>query len=576
MEGAVSFLVGQNPQDWKIGLTRWGTLRYSNLYPGVDLVVHSTRSGFSWEFQVQENVDVSHLQLQVLGADQLMQDKKEIKLSTGIGEITLPPLGINSLDLNKPDFPSVSYGEESGLLSIYPLVINPEPQILDVSENLVYSTFLGGAQLEDATDLDIDAYGNTYIVGTTSSPDFPVTPGAFDTTYVQTDAFVAKINAAGESLVYATYIGGDGSEKAAGVAVDGGIAYIVGESDSPNFPIAGAANDLDAFAVALNENGNGLIYSKLFGGELEDRGYALDIEAGSAYLTGITFSSDFPVTNSSKYTAEGDVFAVKLNSNGESVYATFIGGNKTDAGYGLDVRSGIAWITGETSTSNFGGTFGGVTDAFVVSLNAAGEKSSSRLFGGREDDRGYDIVLDSAGDIYVTGYTNSIAFPVTEGSWGGNYDAFLLKLNQSSTLYATYLGGDDMDQGFGLALDGIGGVVVTGFTQSDNFQVTASAFQSAQAGAGDAFVTRFFLAGSDPGHRSYSTYLGGSSIERALALEMHDNIYANLVGETRSSDFPTTANGLYPTLNGIQDGFFSVMAVGPVPLISIQKSTNEY
>ena len=478
-----------------------------------------------------------------------------------------------------PRPPTVLSGQ---LFEIYPQAFQSQPQEEDPEDKLTYSTYLGGMGHEDAYDVAVDAEGNAYLAGATASLDFPVTIG--DVTLDAVDAFIAKFNmgTTPPSLDYATYLGGNGLERAYSLDVENGIAYVTGETDSSDFPLAGDAADVDAFAVALNETGSGLVYARLIGGSepepggdsADDYGYAIAVEDGKAFLTGITYSPDFPTTNLTSYHNRGDVFIHKLNSDGSTSYSTLKGGKYVDAGYGIDVSNGIAWVTGETNSDEF---LSRISDGavFVINLTGIGNVGSVRVFDGTLYERGFDLALDTAGDIYVTGFTNSEDFPVTEGVYnGGLNDAFLLKLDDLSTIYAAYLGGNASDHGLGIAVDAIGGVIVTGDTYSDDFPITSDAYQPINNGSGDAFITRYFLSGDDPGFRSYSSYLGGTNFDYPKAVAMNDMVSAFIIGDTLSTDFPVTPDGFDQSLNDSQDIFLSVMSIAPLPTVQIEKLTN--
>jgi len=579
MPGHVSILKGKTPDSWVRELPLWGILRYRNLYNGVDLVIRSTESGFAWEYQVQEDAEIDQLRFWVQGAEDFHQDEYGMILNTSLGDLRLPTLGLEGPNgkLTTDKSARVIFGD---WIEIFPQEFQVDPKASNPADRLVYSTYLGGTAREYGSDIALDEENNAYIVGETISTDFPVTVG--DITLESTDAYISKFNmtTSPPSLAYATYLGGDGIDRASGVGVQDGIAYVIGDTNSSDFPLAGGADDVDVFAVALNETGSDLNYGSLIGGsepapEADDYGYAIAVENHNAYLTGISYSDNFPVTNGDGNSTRGDVFAVKINSEGSTVYSTLFGGKYVDAGYGIDVENGIAWITGETDSDDF---VERVSDSavFVINLTGIGLLDTARVFDGTLYERGFDLALDSAGDIYITGFTKSLDFPVTDGSTyaGGLNDAFLLKLNEESVIYATYLGGSGSDHGLGVAVDAAGGVVIVGDTSSTDFPVTDDAFQETYAGSGDAFVTRYFLGGDDPNFRSYSSYLGGTDSDNPKALEMDDKVSAFIVGDTSSTDFPVTPDAFDQSANGSLDAFLSVIVVAPLPAVQIEKYTN--
>jgi len=398
---------------------------------------------------------------------------------------------------------------------------------------LVYSTYLGGSNADDGLGIAVDSAGNAYVIGFTYSTDFPVTPGAFQTVCnggsgcsQYGDAFVAKINAAGSALVYSTYLGGNSYDTSSRAAVDSsGNAYVTGQTSSTDFPTTpGAFQTIfggrsDAFVTKFNPSGSALVYSTYLGGSLWDEGSGIAVDsAGNAYVTGATGSADFPTMNPLQPTFGGgydDAFVSKLNSTGSQlVYSTYLGGSGQDGGASIAVDGAHnAYITGGTSSTNFPVTPGAFqtacplncryeSHAFVTKVNATESALSySTYLGGNFAEGSSGIAVDSAGNAYVTGVTNSANFPTTPGAIqrkcnGGSYcakygDAFVTKFNPkgSALAYSTYLGGSSYDQGRGIAVDSAGNSYVTGVTDSSNFP-TKNAFQATNAGIDDAFVAK--------------------------------------------------------------------------------------
>ncbi|TMD08075.1 MAG: hypothetical protein E6J03_03260 [Chloroflexi bacterium] len=297
------------------------------------------------------------------------------------------------------------------------------------------------------------------------------------------DAFVSKLDPAGSKLAYSTYLGGADIDEGSGIAVDGaGSAYVTGSTASAGFPTTvGAAQRTfgggggDAFVAKLTPGGNALVYSTFLGGNGDDSGAAIAVDpGGGAYVTGATGSPNIPVTRGAVQTAfhggGHDAFITRLDSAGRAlVYSTYLGGGGFDLGLGIAVEpSGGVYVTGTTSSKDFPTTPGSVQptyrgggdDAFVTRLDAAGRTLlSSTFLGGGATDRGAGIALDPADNAYVTGITGSVDFPTTKGavqptSGGGGDDAFVTRLDPavSGLLYSTYLGG----QGFDADILGLG------------------------------------------------------------------------------------------------------------------------
>jgi RHS repeat-associated protein len=332
------------------------------------------------------------------------------------------------------------------------------------------------------------------------------------------NGYVTKLTPAGNTLGYSTYLGGSGSDQAMGIAVDGvGEATVVGTTSSTNFPTVQPLQSTlkgssAAFVTRLNTAGSGLVYSTYLGGNgtSSAAGVAVDA-AGNPCVTGSTTASNFPTANAvqATYGGGGDGFVTKLQyTQGAGLqlsYSTYLGGSGMDAGAGIAVDgTGHAYVTGYTSSANFP-TFQAIQptyqggpvshmDGFVTSLSPSGSFTYSTYLGGSGDDYGRGIAVDSAGDATVTGQTTSTNFPTVaplQASNGGQQDAFVTKLNPSGSayVYSSYLGGSSSDIGMGVGLDGAGNTYVGGYTYG-NFPVTPGAFQGAIAGSMNAFVTK--------------------------------------------------------------------------------------
>lgn len=378
--------------------------------------------------------------------------------------------------------------------------------------DLVYATFLGGDVGEEGFGVTVDAAGSAYVAGWTSSANFPTTPGVFDTTpngYL--DVFVVKLNPGGNALIYATLLGGNEFDEGRSIAIsETGQVFVTGYTASTDFPATPGAYDTthdgsaDIFVARFNADASDLVYATYLGGESYENtvGMVID-EMGNAYVTGATYSFDFPTTPGAYDTIfnGGDGILVKLNPTGSNlVYATFLGGSNQDSGSRVTIdESGHAYVAGGTFSANFPTTpgaydtgFNGNEDAFVVKFNPAGSGLIYATYlGSTADDTIYDIVLDGTGHAYLTGLTNSANFPTTPGAYdpthNGSYDAFMVTLNPtgSDLVYATFLGGSGFDTGFGIALDGAGSIYVGGRTASSDFPTTPGAFDTTYNGGLD-------------------------------------------------------------------------------------------
>ena len=415
--------------------------------------------------------------------------------------------------------------------------------------------------------------------------------------------FVAKLAPGGTTMLYLTYLGGSGSDQANAIAVDAaGNAYVVGTTTSTDFPVTpGAAQQLfegagifgDAFISKLNPTGSSLVYSTYLGGNLDDLAEAVAVDAlGQAYVAGATRSSNFPVTagafqqsygggNSKVDGAGGDGFVTKLDAAGSRfIYSTFLGGSGEDSAVSIAVDgAGDAIVAGGTNSTNFPttpgsiqGKFGGSSDvgdsagdAFIAELNPLGSALIfSTFLGGASGDAAASVELDAQGNIYVQGCTSSTNFPTLQplqGSPGGGSDAFLAKLNPAGTslLYSTYLGGHGDECGLGTA-DSSGFVYLTEGTDSTDFPLV-HAFQP-YFGNRDGYVAKV-----DPNGESilYSSYLGGSDFDGPLAIARDPSGNVWIAGSTFSQDFPTV-NALQTTMRGgMSDAFLTSISEVPTP-----------
>jgi hypothetical protein len=469
-------------------------------------------------------------------------------------------------------------------------------KLISAGSGLVYSTYLGGTDGDSCAGVAVDAAGAAYVTGKTTSPDFPTTPGAFDTTYAGgfgSDAFVTKVNAAGSGLVYSTFLGGTDNDNGADIAVDGsGRACVTGAvvassiSSGSNFPTTPGAFDTtfnhgfgggsDAFVTKLSVAGSGLVYSTFLGGSGTDSGAAIAVDAtGAAYVTGATGSSNFPTTAGAFDTtfngigaSDSDTFVTKVGVSGSALgYSTFLGGVFTigSGSEGLAIAvdaSGAAYVTGQTTSPDFpttpgafDTTFDGGIDVFVTKLSSSGSGLVySTYIGGTGGDYCYGVAVDATGAAYVTGSTASSNFPTTPGAFdttfdGGGSDAFVTKLNASGSglVYSTYIGGTGNDDGTGIAVDATGAAYVTGGTSSGSgFPTTPGAFDTT-LNSSDAFVTKLNATGSA---LVYSTLLGGTGGERGVGVAVDAGGAAHVVGGTLSPDFPTTPGAFDTTFNG--------------------------
>ena len=550
LPGKANYFIGNDRTKWRTNIPTYAKVRYQEVYPGVDLVYYSKQGQLEYDFVVAPGADPKTISLAFTGAERIeAENEGDLILRTAGGNIRLHrPVVYQEIDGTRKSI-AVRYallGPEMQDSGPEPKKVGFQVAAYDVSKPLIidpvlsYSTYLGGSN-EDrgnniAVDTVADASGrlrapnkiNMYVTGTTFSTDFP-TASPLQPHFAGTrDVFVTKLNATG-AIVYSTYLGGNDEDDGSAIAVDAfGNVYVTGAAGS-NFPTvnpfqAAYLGDGDAFVTKLNPSGSALIYSTYLGGSNGEGANSIAVDSnGNAYVTGQTHSSDFPTVN--------------------AFQAAYADSDAPGCGH----------------------------DAFVTKVNPSGSALIySTYLGGNCTDEGADIAVDAFGNVYVTGYTASSNFPTAnplQATFGGGSvssgDAFVTKLNATGALvYSTYLGGGGDDRGGGIGVDAAGNAYVTGFTASTDFPTVNPMQATFGGGTNDAFVTKINPAGSALG---YSTYLGGSGDDGGndLAVDTAGNVYVS--GTTSSIDFPT-ANPLQPAVGGLRDAFVAKISELPQEL----------
>jgi len=439
-------------------------------------------------------------------------------------------------------------------------------------------TYFGGAGLETGYGIATDGNGNMLITGQTFSNNFPVTPGAFQTNRAgRLDVFVLKFNTEGNRL-WATYYGGVLNDAGRSITTDGSNnVLITGWTWSTGFPVTPGAfqpsfggASYDGFVMKFDAAGNRL-WATYCGGNGNDLGQGIATDGNSnVVITGYTNSTDFPVTPGAFQTSNNagsfDAFVVKLNAAGNQLWATYYGGSNLDYAHGIATDgSDNVLITGWTNSINlpvtpgaFQTSFGGDFDAFVVKFDSAGDTLWATYYGGILEDHAYGIATDGSSNVLITGYTNSPNFPITPGAFqtsfgGGDFDAFVVKLDAAGdTLWATYLGGNDIEEGFGITVDGSNNIYVCGDVYSFDFPATTpGAFQTANGGGTPPITEDNYMVRFEPdGNLVCGTYLGGDGHDE-MYIGGNIAVYGGVVymtGTTASDNYPVTA-GSYQTVN---------------------------
>lgn len=591
MSGKINYFIGSDPARWRTGVAAFAQVLVGGLYPGVNLAWHGNQRRLEYDFTVAPGADPGVIAIRFEGADKLsVNSAGDLVLQLGDREILQP----------KPEIYQTANGVRKSIGGGFKLLgadtvafavgDYDRGQSLVIDPILSYSTFFGGNSGEVAWGVAVDTNGFVYVAGQTFSTAFTnwlVPPGAYQRTNsggIQAgDAFVAKFDNLGTNLIYLTYLGGRADDAAYGLAVDAaGDAYIAGATDSADFPtknaiytnIASFSNPVvgysaDAFVAELNPGGSNLVYSTYLGGESADAAYGIALDSsGNAYVTGFTYSTNFPATNAFQKTLRcpnsvywnANAFVTKIGTGGSPlIYSTYLGGTNFDEGFGIAVDSAnCAYVTGFTASTNFPAT---------------------------------NFIYQSAVTNYLSG-TNLISATniLYNGSWLNDstnnalpyipYDAFVTKFSPSGSnlVYSTFLGGANYDVGRHIAVDAAGNAYVTGGTTSTNFPNTVTNlylhsgvtnnlnnFYYYNTLVTNAFLSQIAWNGTNASF-GYSTVFGGTNLSidigQSVAVDAMGNAF--VVGVTSSTNFPaypTNGSGfLRATNSGENDVFLTVFA----------------
>lgn len=595
---STNYLIGDDPAKWITEVPSFTKVRYSGVYEGVDLLYYGNQRQLEYDFVIGAGADPNPIRLEFQGADRLEVDYQgNLVLHVADGKLRQhKPIAYQEAGGKKQEIPCnyVLSGDRQVEFQLghydtsRPLVIDPI---------LVYSTFAGGNDVFGDTDapgdtgmaIAVDSNGNAYITGQTASTDFPG-PSPIQGGYGGGlgDAFVLKLNSTGTAAIYSTYLGGNRRDTGVGIDIDeAGNAYITGVTRSDDFPtvnpVQPALLGSDAFVAKLTPSGTGLIYSTYLGGSDFDTGWGIEADStGNAYVTGETFSPDFPSTPGAFRSAgfTRGAFVTKLGPSGDSlIYSALLAGGESFA-IAID-SAGNAYIAGEAFTPDYpttpsaflpvvaGGAF---SYSFATKLNQAGsELVYSTFLDANGNDRALSVAVDRLGNAYVVGLTpnppTTPAAAVTSLGPGGNEDGFVKKLNPtgSALIYSTNLGGSAFDWVTDIAVDPVGNAYLVGVTDSGDFptlntlQAVANFFVAKLNRTGDAFV--------------YSTYFGSPNLltdffnlefASSIAIDARGDAY--ITGYTIEEDFPTTPGAFQTVLNAVTDAFISKIASADVCL----------
>jgi len=566
----------------KINTGCYNQILCSNIYNNIDVLYAGAKDGgMKYDIIVKPQGDVNEIKLKYSGIERidLLDGKLEIFSGGKLLKEYIPKIyqqkngqrieikGRYCLKGTEISFEIENYDKENDL------IIDP------------WVSYWGGNNTDDCSAVTADNNGNIIVTGYTASSNFPVTPGAFNSTLSSFDAFVSKFTDTG-ALLWSTYVGGSDDEFGRGITVDANNRIIVcGATSSANFPIIGVASQPvksasnDVFILIIDAFGNPTL-STFFGGNDDDYPNKVIVDHGGNILfSGTTLSTNLPGTSGAYQTQNklsstfnyGDAFVTKMNSSCTVQWATYFGGTEDDYSTSLCVdASDNIFFTGATASIDFPTTSGATqtvfsnsqgpgngADGFLAKLSSSGTLLYSTYWGGGSHDTGTGIVVDRNDNVIINGFTWSPGMHITAGAYqinhgGGSLDGFASKFdNNGSVLWSTFYGSGGNETSGGIAIDKYDNITFVSSTDG-GLPISSCAYQP-YAGGGDCFILRL----DKNGDYVCSTYLGGGSYEREGKLCLYkENLY--VVGYVYLGSLPTTAGAAQANYGGgLLDGYIA-------------------
>jgi len=571
-----NYIIGPNSDSWYSNIESFQSIVYRNLYDNIDLIFTYTND-FKYEFIIHPQGNPNDISISVDGHNRLLIDDEEnLNIITVDGTIkdikpttfpcenrnTIIPSSFKIIDNNSYGFNLSDYNSKSSI------IIDP----------IIFSSFLGGSEIEKGVDIVADINNKIYIVGESNSIDFPVSSNSpYPNNSGGSDAFLGIIDKNSFQIEVLTYFGGSGSDIANSITIDeDGMIIIGGSSSSYDFPLTStllqsgfSGGRSDAFLAVFSSNGTSLVFSTLIGGTNEDICNSISVlKLHEVYIFGETKSLDFPTSPNCIQPQFGggwsDAFLVELNyMSNISLFSTYIGGNSTDIGNSIGVYNNTIILTGETDSFDFPlsndayqATKGNDNDLFLLALRKDGDSIEySTYLGGSSEESPQDLSIDNEGNIYIIGSTSSDDFPTTNSSFQPNKnryaDGFILKINMFPFMieFSSFIGGGDYDYLFGVDVDLFGNIHITGLTFSTDFPTTSDAHQRVFGGGSwDSFLCIIQPNGNDI---AYSSFIGGNNNDYGHSIKVDQQGHSFIVGGTNSIDFPISLNAFQKHLNGV-------------------------
>ena len=572
----ITVLGGNSPSAWLPALPAFSAVRYRALYPGIDMVYRAA-SRIKSEFVVAPGADPSRIRMRFSTGQSLSVEKDgSLRVKSPEGELRDEQLEVFQVIAGRRVKVAARFSVSESQVAGFELGAFDPAKELVIDPVISYSSYLGGSRIDQITAVAVDAAGAAFVSGWTDSQNFPVL-SSIRVFSGSVDAFVAKIGPSG-TLEWATFIGGSGDDRALGVAVDPlGNSFIVGYTTSTNFPTvsplqATKSGGRDVFVTKLNPAGSAIVYSTYWGGSGNDQANGVAVDAyGQPYVVGDTDSANFPTKFPWQSALGGlrDAFHFKIGVNGTISYSTYAGGSGDDRGMTVAITDTLTpYIAGCTSSNNFPTARArqpnnaGGQDAFVIRFNSdADNVIFSTYLGGNggavgQPECANSITVDPYNNVYVAGVTGSTNFPhkvAVQNELNGLIDGFITKFDVDGViLFSTYIGGSGSDVATGVRIDAARRAYVVGYTTSKNLPV-ANAVQSSLAGNFDCFMLRYDESGYP---FNFGTYFGGQGSEIATGLGLLPGGAAFIVGVTASGNYPTLSP-FQPNFAGATDGFIT-------------------
>jgi len=564
--GANASYFSGSTENWKSGLPLFNTISYGRVWPGIDVVFRTEHSCAKAEYVVSPGVSVERIRLRFDGIPSILSDGSLVVPSSSGEFKEIKPYAYQEVAGVKREIQAafVLVGIHSVGFTVAPYDTST-PLVIDPP--IVFSGYAGGSSQSNITSVAVNSGYQTVVAGWTASSDLPATGGAFPNPGGGVDAFVAAFSPDGGRLLFCTYFGGSGDDRAFGIAVDAfNNTYITGWTSSTNFPVANSFQSKlkgtrDAFVVKLNATGTALVYATYLGGTGVDTGNAISLDsANAAVIVGDTTSASLPVTASAyqSHLAGGqDAFVAKLGASGNTLsFLTYLGGSATDhvTSVKLDATGAIC-LGGSTYSANFPVVhaaqprIGGGQDGFLTRMSSSGTSLLvSTYVGGSGGSPGAPeqvnaVAIGHLGNLYVAGVTSSADFPITSVSLqnvygGGQTDGFLARYDPVSGALqrSTFFGGSQDDSINAIALDYYGYLYFTGYTTSNDIQIK-NPVQAANGGGMD-----IFLAKGNFGTLIFSSFLGGAGNDSANSIAIDSLTNIIIGGSTSSGNYPVVGS----------------------------------